>query len=101
MKIVCLLLVGIVVGQNLHRLRQVRVLVYLLILSGLAAVGFTAWQYTYGVGVKIVDVQGTSPLYQAHVYQTTSSSGSTAGSCTRRRNSSDWSSRASGLAAAH
>jgi O-antigen ligase len=69
MKIVCLLMIGIVVGQNLHRLRQVRMLVYLLILSGLAVVGLTAWQYTYGVGVQIVDVQGISPLYQAHVYQ--------------------------------
>ena len=69
MKIVCLVLVGIAVAQNLHRLKQVRVLVFLLVLSGLAAAGFTAWQYTYGVGVGIAYVKGTSPLYQAHVYQ--------------------------------
>ena len=69
MKIACLLLVGIVVAQNLHRLTQVRVLVYLLLLSGLAAAGFTAWQYTYGIGVRVAHLEGTSPLYRAHVYQ--------------------------------
>jgi hypothetical protein len=69
MKIVCLVMVGIVVAQNLRRLRQVRTLVALLILSGVAAVAFTAWQYTYGVGVMLASVQGTSPLYRAHVYQ--------------------------------
>ncbi|MGA2902390.1 MAG: O-antigen ligase family protein [Candidatus Korobacteraceae bacterium] len=69
MKIACLLLVGIVVGQNLRRLTQVRTLVFLLILSGLAAAVFTAWQYTYGVGVQVAYVAGTSPLYRAHVYQ--------------------------------
>ncbi len=69
MKVVCLLLVGIVVAQNLHHLKQVRTLVFLFILSGLAAAGFTAWQYAYGVGVRVDSVAGTSPLYQAHVYQ--------------------------------
>jgi O-antigen ligase len=68
MKIVCLLLVGIVVAQGLSHLKQVRTLVCLLILSGVAAVGFTAWQYTYGVGVCLKRVVGTSPLYAAHVY---------------------------------
>jgi O-antigen ligase len=69
MKIVCLLLVGIVVAQNLHHLKQVRILVFLLLLSGLAAAGVTAWEYTYGVGVRVDYVPGTSSLYQAHVYQ--------------------------------
>ena len=69
MKIVCLLLVGIVVAQNLHHLKQVRILVFLFVLSGLAAAGFTAWQYVYGVGVRVDYVAGTSALYQAHVYQ--------------------------------
>ncbi len=46
MKIVCLVLAGIVVAQNLQRLSQVRILVWLLLLSGLAAAAFTAWQYT-------------------------------------------------------
>ena len=69
MKIVCLLLVGIVVAQNLYKLSQVRTLVYLLILSGLAATLFTAWEYTYGVGVRVGFVKGTSALYVSHVYQ--------------------------------
>ena len=69
MKIVCLLLVGIVVAQNLHRLSQVRTLIFLLILSGLAATVFVGWEYIYGVGVRVAFVQGMSPLYQAHVYQ--------------------------------
>ena len=67
MKIVCLLLVGIVFAQNLQRLKQVRTLVFLLILSGLAAAGFTAWQYTYGVGVRVAYILPVVPLYQAHV----------------------------------
>ena len=58
MKIVCLVLVGMVVAQNLKRLSQVRILVFLLILSGLAAAGFTAWQYTYGVGVQVKHILG-------------------------------------------
>src|SRR5271165_2938574 len=62
MKLVCLLLVGIVFAQNLKRLSQVRVLVFLLILSGLAAAGFTAWQYTYGVGVRVAYILPTLPL---------------------------------------
>jgi O-antigen ligase len=69
MKIVCLLIVGIVVAQNLYKLSQVRTLVYLLILSGFAATVFTCWEYTNGVGVRVGFVQGTSALYRAHVYQ--------------------------------
>lgn len=68
MKIVCLVLVGIVVAQNLHRLKQVRVLILLLILSGLAAAAFTAWQYTYGIGVRVSYIFPGTPLYQAHVH---------------------------------
>ena len=68
MKIACLLLVGIVVAQNVHRLSQVRTLLFLLMLSGLAAAAFTGWQYSYGVGVRVAHVRGTSPLYRAHVY---------------------------------
>jgi O-antigen ligase len=69
MKIVCLLIVGIVVAQNLHKVSQVRTLIYLLILSGFAATIFVGWEYTYGVGVRVGFVQGTSALYRAHVYQ--------------------------------
>ncbi|MGB8887797.1 MAG: O-antigen ligase family protein [Candidatus Korobacteraceae bacterium] len=67
MKIVCLVLVSIVFAQNLQRLKQVRTLIFLLILSGLAAAGFTAWQYTYGVGVRVAYILPVTQLYQAHV----------------------------------
>ena len=67
MKIVCLVLVGVVVGQNLYRLKQVRVLVYLLILSGLAAAAFTGWQYTYGIGVRVAYILPGTPLNRAHL----------------------------------
>jgi O-antigen ligase len=68
MKIVCLVLVGIVFAQNLHRLKQVRTLVYLLIASGVAAAGFTAWQYSHGVGVKVFYTTGGPPIWQAHIF---------------------------------
>ena len=68
MKIACLLLVGIVVAQNVHRLTQVRTLVYLLLLSGLAAAAFTGWQYTYGVGVRVSYILPVAPLYKAHIH---------------------------------
>jgi hypothetical protein len=67
MKIVCLVLAGIVVAQNLKRLSQVRILVFLLVLAGLAAAGFTAWQYTYGVGVQVTYIVGGTPLSRAGV----------------------------------
>jgi O-antigen ligase len=62
MKLVCLVLVGIVVAQSVRRLSQVRILIVLLVLSGLAAATFTAWQYTYGVGVRVVYIAPGSPL---------------------------------------
>src|SRR5262249_14129526 len=67
MKIVCLVLVGIVFAQNLRRLRQLRVVVALLLLSGAAVSIFTLWQYSYGVGVEIQRIDPQSPLYQAHL----------------------------------
>ncbi len=68
MKVVCLVLAGTVVAQNLQRLSQVRILVWLLLLSGLAATGFTAWQYTYGVGVQVKYVTPTADLYRAGIH---------------------------------
>jgi O-antigen ligase len=62
MKIVCLVLVGILFAQNLKRLSEVRILVFVLLLSALAAAAFTAWQYTYGIGVQIVDMRPGTPL---------------------------------------
>ena len=68
MRVVCLVLAGVVVAQNLQRLSQVRILVFLLLLSGLAAAGFTAWQYTYGVGVQGRYVVPTADLYRARIH---------------------------------
>jgi hypothetical protein len=68
MRVVCLLLAGIVLAQNLKRLSQIHILVSLLLLSGLAATAFTAWQYTYGVGVKAKYVAPTSDLHHAGVH---------------------------------
>src|SRR5215469_1372800 len=65
MKTVCLLLAGIVVAQNLKRLTQVRWLVVLLVLSGFAASLFTAWQYSYGIGVRLAAFPASSRLAEA------------------------------------
>jgi hypothetical protein len=67
MKFVCLVMVGIVVAQNLQRLSQVRILVFLLLLSGLAAAGFTAWQYSYGIGVQVKRILPETALYRAGI----------------------------------
>lgn len=63
MKIVCLVLVGVLFAANLKSLAQVRILAVLLLLSGLAAAGLTAWQYTYGVGVQLQQVSPATPLH--------------------------------------
>ena len=68
MKIVCLVLVGTLFAQNLQRLKQIRVLVTLLILSGVVAAGFTAWQYTYGLGLGVAFIVPQSPLYHANIH---------------------------------
>jgi O-Antigen ligase len=64
MKIVCIVLAGIVVAQNVTRLSQVRWLVVLLVLSGLAASLYTGWQYTYGIGVRLEEFPPSSRLAQ-------------------------------------
>ena len=64
MKIVCLVLAGIVVAQNVKRLSQVHWLVVLFVLSGLAASLYTGWQYTYGIGVRLEQVLPSSRLAQ-------------------------------------
>lgn len=64
MKYVCLFLAGIVVAQNLRRLAQVRWLVVLLVLSGFCAALFTGWQYSYGVGVRLVSLPPGCRLFQ-------------------------------------
>lgn len=67
MKIVCLVLVGVLFAQTLKRLSQVRILVLLLFLSALAAATFTAWQYTYGIGVQIRQMPPGCALAQAGI----------------------------------
>ena len=64
MKFVCLFLVGVVVAQTLRRVSQVRWLVVLLVLSGFTAALYTGWQYTYGVGVRLVQFSQSSKLAQ-------------------------------------
>jgi O-antigen ligase len=64
MKIVCLVLVGVVFAQNLKRLSQTRWLLLVLALSGLVAALYTGWQYTYGVGVRLVELPPASRLSQ-------------------------------------
>jgi hypothetical protein len=45
------------------------VLALLLVLSGVVAVGYTGWQYTYGVGVRVAYILPTSPLeHEAHIH---------------------------------
>ncbi len=68
MKVVCLVLAGTVLAQNLQRLSQVRVLVMLLLLSGLAVAAFTAWQYTYGVGVQVKRIVPVTELHRAGIH---------------------------------
>jgi len=65
MKTVCLLLAGIVVAQNLKRLSEIRWLVVLVVLSGFAASLFTAWQYSYGIGVRLAAFPASSRLREA------------------------------------
>jgi O-antigen ligase len=67
-KIACLYLAGIVVAQNLKRLSQVRWLVLVFLFSGLVAAAFTGWQYTYGIGVRLVALPESSHLYQQGIH---------------------------------
>ena len=62
MKIVCLVLAGIVVAQNIKRLSQARWLVSLLVFSAFVAALFTGWQYTHGIGVRVQQLSPSSRL---------------------------------------
>jgi O-antigen ligase len=66
MKLVCwTALIGTLFAQSLKRLSQVRTLLWLLLLSATAVAGFTVWQYTRGIGLRITDVVYHSPLHLA------------------------------------
>jgi hypothetical protein len=62
MKSVALLLVGVLYAQNVRSLLQVKTLAAVLCLSTLGAIGYTAWQYGYGIGAKVVNVAPGSSL---------------------------------------
>lgn len=68
MKIVCMVLLAILVAQSLQRLSQVRILIVLVMASGLAAAVFTAWQYSYGVGVRVARINPGTALYDAGIH---------------------------------
>jgi O-antigen ligase len=53
MKSVALLIIAVMFAENIRNLRQVRLLTGLMILSTILSLGYTAWQYTYGIGVAI------------------------------------------------
>jgi hypothetical protein len=68
MKLVCYgPLVCTVFAQNLSRLSQVRTLVILLLLSATSAACFTAWQYTYGLGVRVKFISPQTQLFLAGI----------------------------------
>jgi hypothetical protein len=68
MKLVCYTaLIGTLFAQNLTRLSQVRFLIFLLLVSASAAAAFTAWQYTFGIGVRATAIDGNSELFVAGV----------------------------------
>ena len=63
MKIVCLVLVGVLFASALKNFAQVRFLLIIFLLSGLAAASYTAWQYTHGIGVRIDQINRPSALW--------------------------------------
>jgi hypothetical protein len=68
MKIVGIVLLAVLTAHTVKRLSQMRTLAIFLLLSGLAAAGFTAWQYTYGVGVQVKAVPYASPIYTGDIH---------------------------------
>ena len=64
MRTVTLIFMAIMLGQALTSMRQVRILLIALIASTLITVGYTAWQYTAGIGVELKSVLPGSPASQ-------------------------------------
>ena len=54
------LTIAILVGQSLNSLRQIKVLVSLLVAACLISVAITGWQYTAGIGIKLITDDSTS-----------------------------------------
>jgi len=68
MKLVCYTaMVATVFAQNITKLSQVRILIAGLLLSATAAAAFTAWQYTYGIGVRVTAIGPETQLYHAGI----------------------------------
>lgn len=65
MRSVALLLIAVLFAQNLKSFRQIKILAALLIGSCVVNVAYTGWQYTAGIGVKLLQVAPGSPLAQA------------------------------------
>jgi len=66
MRLVCwTALIATLFAQTLRRLSRVRTLLLLLLLSATAVAGFTVWQYTRDIGLRIVSVVYGSPLHRA------------------------------------
>lgn len=63
MKIVCLVLIGVLFASNLTSLAEIRTLLVVLLLSGLAAAGYTGWQYAHGIGVRVQQLTRSSALW--------------------------------------
>ncbi len=64
------LTIAILVGQSLNSLRQIKILVGLLLAACLISVAITAWQYTAGIGVKLIaDDQASVSLAQFGLLQ--------------------------------
>ena len=68
MKLVCYTaLVVTLFAQNLTKLSQVKILMAGLLLSATAAAALTAWQYTYGIGVRVTAIAPQTELYHAGI----------------------------------
>jgi hypothetical protein len=61
MRTVTLLFVAVLMAQAIHSLRQLKILVGLLLGACLISVLYTAWQYTFGIGIKPVN-DGTAAV---------------------------------------
>ena len=57
----------LVVAQNVHTLREVRILVFLVLLAGAISALQTGWQYAYGVGTELVNIPANSALLRQGV----------------------------------
>jgi len=55
---------AVVVGQGISSLKQVKILVFVLLLSAAGSVLRTAWQYVHGIGTEMVTISPETNLFQ-------------------------------------